>query len=145
DNLSDAQIGGRRKHAPPTALVGLGALTQPRSPTDLRRGAARLVLALYKPAGVVTTRRDECGRKTVYDLLPPGLPWIFPAGRLDADSEGLLILTNDAPLAVRLTEPEHHVAKTYQVTIRGAPTPAAVAQLQEGIGLADGRTRPAVV
>src|SRR5262249_58222658 len=65
--------------------------------------APRLVLALHKPRGVVTTRRDERGRRTVYDLLPPGLPWLFPAGRLDADSEGLLILTNDAQLAVRLT------------------------------------------
>jgi 23S rRNA pseudouridine2605 synthase len=107
--------------------------------------APRLVLALHKPRGIVTTRRDERGRRTVYDLLPPGLPWVFPAGRLDADSEGLLILTNDAPLAVRLTEPEHHVAKTYQVTIRGQPTPEAVAQLQQGVPLADGRTRPAAV
>src|SRR5262249_41074177 len=58
--------------------------------------APRLVLALHKPRGVVTTRSDERGRRTVYDLLPPGLSWVFPAGRLDADSEGLLILTNDA-------------------------------------------------
>jgi 23S rRNA pseudouridine2605 synthase len=107
--------------------------------------APRLVLALHKPRGIVTTRRDERGRRTVYDLLPPGLPWIFPAGRLDADSEGLLILTNDAHLAVRLTEPEHHVAKTYHVTIRGQPAPAAVAQLQQGVRLPDGLTRPAVV
>src|SRR5256885_1198853 len=63
----------------------------------------RLVLVLHKPAGVVTTRRDERGRRTVYDLLPTELPWLFPAGRLDADSEGLLVLTNDSELAVRLT------------------------------------------
>src|SRR5438477_8049236 len=85
--------------------------------------AAPLVLALHKPRGVVTTRRDERGRPTVYDLLPPGLPWIFPAGRLDAESEGLLILTTDSALAVRLTEPEQHVPKTYHVTITGQPTP----------------------
>jgi 23S rRNA pseudouridine2605 synthase len=107
--------------------------------------APRLVLALHKPRGIVTTHRDERGRRTVYDLLPPGLPWVFPAGRLDADSEGLLILTNDAQLAVRLTEPDHHVAKTYHVTIRGEPTPEAVAQLQQGIRLPDGLTRPAEV
>jgi 23S rRNA pseudouridine2605 synthase len=101
-----------------------------------------LVLALYKPSGVVTTRRDERGRKTVYDLLPPGLPWVFPAGRLDADSEGLLILTNDAQLAVRLTEPEHHVSKTYRVTINGTPTVESLKQLRRGIMLADGPTRP---
>src|SRR5262249_56534022 len=54
----------------------------------------RIVLALHKPRGVVTTRQDERRRPTVYDLLPPGLPWVFPVGRLDADSEGLLLLTN---------------------------------------------------
>src|SRR6516225_4388003 len=84
--------------------------------------AAPITLALHKPRGVVTTRRDERGRRTVYDLLPTGLPWVFPAGRLDADSEGLLILTNDAQLAVRLTDPAHHVPKTYHVTVNGDPT-----------------------
>jgi len=142
DNLSDVQTGGRRKHATPTSLVGLGALTQPRSPTDLRRGATRLVLALYKPVGVVTTRRDERGRKTVYDLLPPGLPWIFPAGRLDADSEGLLILTNDSALAVRLTEPAAHVPKTYHVTIRGVPAVEILERLRRGVRLLGRRTKP---
>ncbi|HWG46708.1 MAG TPA: pseudouridine synthase, partial [Gemmataceae bacterium] len=104
-----------------------------------------LTLALHKPRGIVTTRRDERGRRTVYDLLPSDLPWIFPVGRLDADSEGLLILTTDAALAVRLTEPEHHVAKTYHVTISGRPTPAVLDQLRGGVDLSDGRTRPAGV
>jgi 23S rRNA pseudouridine2605 synthase len=101
----------------------------------------RLVIALHKPAGIVTTRRDERGRKTVYDLLPPGLPWVFPAGRLDADSEGLLILTNDSALAVRLTEPGEHVPKKYQVTIRGVPSTGTFDQLRRGIRLSDGPTR----
>jgi 23S rRNA pseudouridine2605 synthase len=105
----------------------------------------RLTLALHKPCGVVTTRRDERGRRTVYDLLPPDLPWVFPAGRLDADSEGLLILTNDSRLSVHLTEPGHRVPKTYRVTIRGTPTAATLARLRRGIDLADGRTRPAGV
>src|SRR5262249_55558226 len=108
-------------------------------------GAPRLVLALNKPRGVVTPGSDERGRRTVYDLLPPGLPWVFPAGRLDADSEGLLILTNDAALAVRLTEPEHHVPKTYHVTISGAPASGAVERLQAGMELDDGVTRPVAV
>jgi 23S rRNA pseudouridine2605 synthase len=94
---------------------------------------------------VVTTRSDERGRRTVYDLLPPGLPWVFPAGRLDADSEGLLILTTDSALAVRLTDPEHAIPKTYHVTLSGRPTEAALDTLQSGVDLPDGRTRPARV
>jgi pseudouridine synthase len=107
--------------------------------------APPVTLALHKPRGVVTTRRDERGRRTVYDLLPPGLPWVFPAGRLDADSEGLLIFTNDARLAVCLTEPEHRVPKTYHVRIRSVPTAADLERLRRGVKLPDGRTRPARV
>lgn len=106
---------------------------------------AAVVVALYKPKGVVTTRRDERGRRTVYDLLPAGLPWVFPAGRLDADSEGLLVLTNDRGLAVRLTEPAHRVSKTYRVTVSGAPSEEALGRLRRGIELGDGPTRPARV
>src|SRR5262249_40522096 len=76
---------------------------------------------------------------------PPDLPWVFPVGRLDADSEGLLILTNDSGLAVRLTEPEHRVAKVYHVTVRGTPTSATLDRLRHGIVLSDGPTRPAQV
>jgi 23S rRNA pseudouridine2605 synthase len=104
-----------------------------------------LTLALHKPRGIVTTRQDERGRRTVYDLLPPDLPWIFPAGRLDADSEGLLILTTDSALAVRLTEPRHGVAKTYRVTIGGCLAPDELEKLSKGVPLSDGLTRPAEV
>ena len=107
--------------------------------------AIALTLALHKPRGVVTTRSDERGRRTVYDLLPPDLPWIFPAGRLDADSEGLLILTNDSHLAERLTEPDQHVPKIYHVTVRGTPTDEDLRQLRQGVDLSDGRTRPVQV
>jgi 23S rRNA pseudouridine2605 synthase len=107
--------------------------------------AAPLVFALHKPAGVVTTRRDERGRRTVYDLLPPDMPWLFPVGRLDADSEGLLIFTNDAQLAVRLTDPAHRIPKTYHVTVRGSPTAATLTKLRQGIVLKDGPTQPAAV
>jgi 23S rRNA pseudouridine2605 synthase len=131
-------------------------VTDPLTWVDLGRqriataGAAAVppppvVLALHKPPGVVTTRRDERGRRTVYDLLPAGLPWVFPAGRLDADSEGLLILTNDSQLAVRLTEPAHRVPKTYHVTVTGAPAPGTLERLRRGMDYGEGRTRPAVV
>jgi 23S rRNA pseudouridine2605 synthase len=115
-----------------------------------RRGVAsprreRCVLILNKPRGYVTTRSDERGRKTVYDLLPANLSWLFPAGRLDADSEGLLVMTNDSALAVRLTEPEHRVPKTYRVTVAGQPPEEALEALRSGVELSDGLTRSAGV
>lgn len=106
---------------------------------------ASVTLALHKPRDIVTTRKDERGRRTVYDLLPAGLPWLFPAGRLDADSEGLLILTNDSQLSVHLTDPNHHIPKTYEVTIRGVPADESLKRLRHGVELADGPTRPAKV
>jgi 23S rRNA pseudouridine2605 synthase len=104
-----------------------------------------VTVALHKPRDVVTTRSDERGRRTVYDLLPPDLPWLHPAGRLDADSEGLLILTNESALSARLTAPEAHVPKTYHVSVREKPTEATLTRLREGVLLSDGKTRPARV
>lgn len=110
-----------------------------------RRSLELVTLALHKPRGVVTTRRDELGRKTVYDLLPADLPWVFPAGRLDADSEGLLIVTSDSELSHRLTDPSHHVPRTYHVTVRGKLNEGALKRLRAGVELSDGLTRPARV
>jgi 23S rRNA pseudouridine2605 synthase len=112
---------------------------QPATPAEPR------TLALNKPRGVVTTYRDERGRQTVFDLLPPDLPYVFPAGRLDADSEGLLILTNDSALSMRLTDPAHRVPKTYRVTVVGRPSEESLDALRGGVELSDGPTRPAGV
>ncbi|MEO7442117.1 MAG: pseudouridine synthase, partial [Acidimicrobiales bacterium] len=99
---------------------------------------------LNKPAGVVTTARDPQGRRTVIDLVPLE-PRVYPVGRLDADSEGLLLLTNDGELTHRLTHPSFGVEKQYLVEVEGTPSPQALHRLREGIDLEDGRTAPAKV
>lgn len=115
-----------------------------RRVADLAQGD-RLVIALHKPVGYVTTRRDPGGRPTVYDLLDGASAWVFPVGRLDRDSSGLLLFTNDHVLGERLTSPAAHVPKTYHVRVRGVPDAAALRILREGVPLEDGETRPARV
>jgi len=99
---------------------------------------------LNKPRGVVTTAHDPQGRQTVLDLLPSDQR-IFPVGRLDLDSEGLIVLTNDGDLAQALTHPSLGVEKEYLAELRGIPTRAELRQLREGIELEDGLTAPATV
>jgi 23S rRNA pseudouridine2605 synthase len=99
---------------------------------------------LNKPAGVVTTAKDPEGRPTVLDLVP-GTPRVFPVGRLDAATEGLLILTNDGALAQLLAHPSHGVEKEYLAEVEGLPSHGAVRSLREGVVLEDGRTSPARV
>jgi len=106
----------------------------------------RLVYAFHKPTGVLTTRQDPGGRRTVYDCLDPDLPWLFPVGRLDRDSSGLLILTNDHRLAHALTDPASGIQKTYHVRVAGLLDDAALGPLRAGLTLDDGtQTRPAAV
>ena len=99
---------------------------------------------LNKPAGVVTTAHDPQGRPTVTELVPTD-PRVFPVGRLDLQTEGLLILTNDGDLAHRLTHPSFGVEKEYLAHVSGAPKPAAVRALRQGVELDDGPTAPARV
>ena len=99
---------------------------------------------LNKPAGVVTTADDPQGRPTVVQLVPDD-PRVFPVGRLDQDTEGLLLLTNDGDLTHRITHPRFGVDKEYLAHVRGEPTRRAVRQLREGIELDDGPTAPAEV
>ena len=106
----------------------------------------RVVLAYHKPRGLITSRSDPGGRPTIYDALPDLPAWVFPVGRLDKDTSGLLILTNDHRLGHRLTDPEAHVEKRYHVRVRGVPSREAMAALREGVSIGDPEpTRPARV
>jgi len=99
---------------------------------------------LNKPAGVVTTARDPQGRRTVIDLVPAD-PRVVPVGRLDADTTGVLLLTNDGPLSHRLAHPRYAVEKIYVADVEGDPTDAVLQLLRDGIELDDGPTAPARV
>jgi 23S rRNA pseudouridine2605 synthase len=113
---------------------------------DGRRVAAQELayVLLHKPAGVVTTARDPQGRRTVVDLIDH-LSRLVPVGRLDADTTGALLLTNDGELAHRLAHPRYEVDKVYEVEVEGEPDPDALRRLAEGVELEDGRTAPAQV
>jgi len=106
-------------------------------------GKQRLAyILLNKPAGVVTTARDPQGRPTVVGLVPAE-PRVVPVGRLDADTTGALLLTNDGRLAHRLAHPRYRVDKVYEVEVEGDPSTETRRRLEQGIDLDDGRTAPA--
>ena len=100
---------------------------------------------LHKPRGVLTSVRDPEGRPTVLELVPERGARVFPVGRLDRDSEGLLLLTNDGLLAHALLHPSHEVEREYEVVVRGAIEAEKLARLARGIRLEDGWTAPARV
>ena len=100
-----------------------------------------LYIILHKPAGFVSTRRDPHARDTIFDLLPPKFPRLFNIGRLDAQSEGLLILTNDGEFAQKLTHPRYKIEKEYEVTLDRRWNPALAAKLLRGIYLNGQRTQ----
>ena len=110
------------------------------------KSAERLrYILLYKPAGYVTTRSDPQRRPTVLDLLRGVKEYVYPVGRLDYDTEGLLLLTNDGDLTARLTHPRHGVDRTYEARVAGMPDEEAVERLRRGIPLDGRRTLPAEV
>lgn len=113
------------------------------APIGVRPGLVYYLL--NKPIGVITTARDTHGRETVLDLVPND-PRVFSVGRLDVDTEGLLLLTNDGQLANRIAHPSHGIEKEYLVEVRGGPVSAgALRSLREGVELDDGVTSPARV
>lgn len=106
--------------------------------------ATRRTVLLNKPAGVISTASDTHDRQTVVELVGAD-ERLFPVGRLDADSEGLILLTNDGGLTQRLTHPSFGVEKEYLVSVVGSPSRGALRELREGVDLEDGRTSPAKV
>jgi 23S rRNA pseudouridine2605 synthase len=110
------------------------------------KGPERLrYILLYKPSGYVTTRSDPQRRRTVMDLIAGVREYLYPVGRLDFDTEGLLLLTNDGDLAAVLTHPRHEVERTYEAHVAGIPDDDAIDRLRRGIPLDGRRTQPADV
>jgi 23S rRNA pseudouridine2605 synthase len=107
-----------------------GRLVPPPSP--------KVYYLLYKPTGVITSLNDPQGRPTVKDLIPRIKAKVFPVGRLDYDAEGLLLLTNDGEVAMRLSHPRYGVARTYLVKVKGILTPSEMKQVAQGVMLEDG-------
>ena len=101
--------------------------------------------ALHKPPGVVTTMNDPQGRQDIRGFLPDDGPRVFPVGRLDRDSEGLLLLTNDGELGNRLLHPRYAVEKEYLAEVNGSPTDRQVARIRRGVELEDGLAKPTAV
>lgn len=113
----------------------------------LKPQTAHAYYLINKPVGLVSTVSDELGRSTVLSLLPPELSQqrLYPVGRLDQDSQGLMLLTDDGEVAYRMTHPKFEIAKTYQVTLERTPTPKAVDHFKRGVRLTDGWAKPSLV
>jgi pseudouridine synthase len=111
----------------------------------VRFDARQRYILLNKPKGFVTTRKDPQGRKTIMDLIRDVREYVYPVGRLDYDSEGLLLLTSDGDLAARLTHPRHGVQRVYEAIVLGQPSEEALEKLRRGVFLEGERTLPAEV
>ncbi|CDN42798.1 Ribosomal large subunit pseudouridine synthase B [Paenibacillus sp. P22] len=133
---SSSRSSARKPIRPTTSLPSRASRSHPKK---------KVYLMLNKPKGVITSASDPKGRKIVSDFLPGIKERVYPVGRLDYDTEGLLLLTNDGEFANLLTHPSHHVPKTYLATVKGVPHGTALEKLQNGIKLEDGMTAPAEV
>ena len=111
----------------------------------IRKAERHVYLLMNKPRGYVTTRSDPHKRRTVIDLLKGVREYIYPVGRLDYDTEGLLILTNDGDLAAKLTHPRHGIARVYEARVLGEPDAHDLSRLSKGITIEGRRTEPAEV
>jgi 23S rRNA pseudouridine2605 synthase len=136
------RVNGERAHLGRRIDLTADSVEVDGVPVGVRPGLVYYLL--NKPVGVVTTASDPLVRTTVVELVPEH-PRVFPVGRLDADSEGLLILTNDGELAQRLTHPSFGVDKEYLAQVEGKPSPGALRRLRQGVELEDGLTAPASV
>jgi len=138
------RVGGQLVTDPARDVDRRSAITLDGQP--LSGPEPRVVYALNKPAGVVSTASDTHGRRTVLDLVPARGLRLYPVGRLDMDSRGLILLTNDGQLANRLTHPRYEVPKTYRARLGGPPvSDEALRTLRAGVRLEDGLTAPARV
>lgn len=124
-------LNGRVTDDPETPVyMGQDSVEVDGKPVEARQ---KIYWMMHKPEGVVTTADDEKGRRTVYDLLPEGMPWMGPVGRLDMGSEGLLLLSNDTEWAARITAPESHLPKTYHVQLARAVNGVVLQKFTAGI------------
>lgn len=115
------------------------------SGTPVKVESEQSYLLMHKPAGVMTTMRDPQGRRTVADMIPKGVPRVVPVGRLDYDTSGVLLLTNDGELANVLTHPRFGVEKTYRAVVKGRLMPEEIAKLKSGVMLEEFRAAGAQV
>ena len=135
------RVGGKVVRDPARDVDGSSAVSVDGREVEPER---REVWAVYKPVGVTSTAREPGRRRAVVDLVDSPAR-LYPVGRLDADSSGLILLTNDGELANRLTHPRYGVPRTYRVRLRRAPSDRELRRLREGVELDDGRTAPARV
>jgi 23S rRNA pseudouridine2605 synthase len=138
------KVDGRTVTDPARDVTGAEAIAVDGAPVGAN--PRRVVYAVHKPAGVVSTAHDTHGRPTVVDLVPDAGTRLYPVGRLDADTTGLILLTNDGALANHLTHPRYEVPKTYRAKVASPPVAErALRRLREGVALDDGPTAPAEV